>query len=145
VSYDSLWAAQNELDRQGMLAIEGLQNKYGWDILMTLPDTAKRVIFLVIQHSDSLHMVQYLPLLKRSVQHGDLPGDDYALLKDRVGLMQSGKQYFGSQVYWNLQQKKYAPLPIRGGVGAAEKRRVTLGLETLTSYLKRCNNAERTK
>jgi hypothetical protein len=139
-SYDALWATQKQIDRHNMLAIEDLHNKYGWDTLMTLPDTAKLVIFLVIQHSDSLHLVKYLPLLKRSVRQGDLPGQDYALLKDRVTLMVSGKQYFGSQLYWDGKQKKYLPLPITGGAAAAERRRVTLGLETLEAYLDRCNN-----
>ncbi|SEA43318.1 hypothetical protein SAMN05192529_11857 [Arachidicoccus rhizosphaerae] len=141
VAYDSLWALQKSLDRQHMLTIDQLQTTYGWDDLMRLPDTAKQVIFLVIQHSDSLHMIKYLPLINRSAQKGDLPKEDYALLQDRVSLMQGGKQYFGSQIYWDSKQNQYLPLPVLGGREAAEKRRRVLGIETLVHYLDRCNKA----
>ncbi|GAB3347953.1 hypothetical protein GCM10027566_02850 [Arachidicoccus ginsenosidivorans] len=141
-AYDSLWARQNAQDQCNMLAIEALNKRYGWQQLMELYDQAKSTIFLVIQHSDSLHQVKFLPLIYQSVKMRALPPNDYALLKDRVTLLQSKRQYYGTQCYFDQQQNKFVPFAIIGGKVAADKRMAALGMDSLAVYLEFVNRPD---
>jgi len=140
-SYDSLWGLQKAYDKSNMKTVDALNRRYGWHKLMQLGKGPRSIIFLIIQHSDSLHQIKYLPFVKASVQSGTLPGYDYALLKDRIGLMQQKKQYYGTQYYWDQMQKKYVPFDIIGGYKAAEKRRAALGMDSLAVYLELANRS----
>ncbi|HTA62105.1 MAG TPA: OmpA family protein [Bacteroidia bacterium] len=131
---NKIWAIKDSLNKKNLLMIE----KYLADSINVL---SNRVVgnvfsskcFLVIQHSDSITMKKYLPIIKALYKKGETDGENYALLYDRVSLPKTkGYQYYGTQI----NTDKNIPYPILDEKNV-DKRRKELGMEPLKDYLLR--------
>ena len=89
-------------------------------------------VFLVIQHSDSLTQVTYLPMMRTAVQQGAARAEDLALLEDRVLTEQGKPQIYGSQVRMDSAGKA-SFFPILDEINV-NRRRASVGLGPLEEY-----------
>jgi hypothetical protein len=112
--------------------VEHILGKYGWLGPDEVGGKASMAIFLVIQHSDSLTQVTYLPMMREAAQKGKARPEDLALLEDRVLCEQGKGQIYGSQVR-SGKDGKYTFFPIADEANV-NKRRAAVGLEPLESY-----------
>jgi hypothetical protein len=129
---DSLYKAMRKKDSINLIKVKGILDRYGWLGINEIGEKANLAIFLVIQHSDSLTQVTYLPLMRQAVQEKKARASDLALLEDRVLCMQGKPQLYGSQVRV-LKTGKYVLFPIQDEHNV-NKRRAEVGLEPLESY-----------
>ena len=111
---------------------------HGWPTAEMVGREAVGAAFLLVQHADASPDVQQrmLPLVEASWQAGDLSGQSYALLVDRVRVGQGEPQVYGTQTLpvhlWTDGEPTPAPLEDPEGVDA---RRAAMGMTPLAEYL----------
>ena len=129
---DSLYEVMSIKDSIDLEKVTDILDKYGWLGIAEIGEKANLAIFLVIQHSDSLTQVTYLPKMRQAVKEGKAKPDDLALLEDRVLCEQGKPQIYGSQVKV-LKTGKYVFFPIQDERNV-NKRRAAVGLSPLEEY-----------
>ena len=129
---DSLYKVMRKKDSIDLVKVKGILGQYGWLGINEIGEKANLAIFLVIQHSDSLTQVTYLPVMRQAVKDGKARASDLALLEDRVLCMQGKPQLYGSQVRV-LKTGKYVLFPIQDEPNV-NRRRAEVGLEPLEAY-----------
>jgi hypothetical protein len=115
--------------------VKNIIDTYGWLGPDEIGEQGALTIFLVIQHSDSLTQVTYLPALRQAVKKGKAQPQSLALLEDRSLINQGKEQIYGSQVRRNEQTGKNEFFPIRDEANV-NKRRASVGLQPLEEYAK---------
>jgi hypothetical protein len=90
------------------------------------------IIWLALQHAEKKYRKKYFPHIEKAVNNGDLPKEQYALMKDRI-LMDEGKpQIYGTQIKNGKLYKLASPETVN-------ERRKEMGMEPIEKYLKRYN------
>jgi hypothetical protein len=129
---DSLYKVMVKKDSINLVKVKAILEAYGWLGVNEIGEKANLAIFLVIQHSDSLTQVTYLPVMRQAVKDKRARASDLALLEDRVLCMQGKPQLYGSQVRV-LKNGAYALFPIQDEANV-NRRRAEMGLEPLEVY-----------
>jgi len=136
----TLWAEQNVLDKANQTRIDEIVKTHGWPGKKEFGPKAAVAAFSVIQHSTSEMMRRYLPILRKAMENGDADKSSFALLDDRVRMIEGRPQRFGSQVqgspnsnmyFWQIEDEENV-----------DKRRAEMGLEPLAEYAKRFKGLE---
>jgi hypothetical protein len=123
-------------DSTNLNKVTSLLDQYGWLGTDVIGTQGNLTIFLVIQHADIKTQEKYLPLMEKAVKEGKASATNLAFLQDRVALAKGEKQLFGSQVIRDPKTGTYTVAPIFDEINV-DKRRQTVGLESLETYLKR--------
>jgi hypothetical protein len=129
---DSLYAVMSIKDSVNLDKVTAILDKYGWLGINEIGEKANMALFLVVQHSDSLTQVTYLPMMRQAVKDKKAKAADLAMLEDRVLCEQGKPQLYGSQVR-ALKTGKFAFFPIQDERNV-NRRRAEVGLEPLESY-----------
>lgn len=130
----SLWKKIHIRDSANLVRVKKIIDMYGWIGPDEVGKKGAQTIFLVIQHSDSLTQVTYLPLMREAVKKGKARPQDLALLEDRILTKQGKEQIYGSQVRVNEKGKnEFFPIKDEADVN---KRRASVGLGPLEEYAK---------
>jgi hypothetical protein len=129
---DSLWEAMSRKDSVNLDLVTDILRRHGWQGPDEVGERASMAIFLVIQHSDSLTQVTYLPMMRAAVKEGKARGEDLALLEDRILTNQGKPQIYGSQVKMDPSGKA-SFFPILDEVNV-NKRRASVGLGPIEEY-----------
>lgn len=95
--------------------------------------------WLLVQHAtaDKAFMAKALDQAKPLMLNGDLPRSDYALLTDRVRLMEGKPQVYGSQLAG--KPGHYHPDHLEDPAHV-DQRRARMGMQSLASYIKTYND-----
>ncbi len=129
---DSLWKVIGEKDSVNLEIVTGILKRKGWQGPDEVGGRASMAVFLVIQHSDSLTQVTWLPAMRAAVQQGKARAEDLALLEDRVLTEQGKGQLYGSQVKQDSTGKAvFFPIQDEPNVN---RRRAAVGLGSLEDY-----------
>jgi hypothetical protein len=95
--------------------------------------------FLIIQHSDTALMVNWLPELKRLSQVGEADRSACAMMEDRLRMYRGQKQIYGTQAAVFRKDKVLAIWPVEDPMKVNERRR-EVGLPlTVEQNAKRLN------
>lgn len=132
IEVKKIWKIKDSLNKENLEIVKAFVND-SINVLSSkvVGDRFASKCFLVIQHSDSATMTNYLPIIEDLYKKGETKGENYALLYDRVSLLKpNGTQYYGTQVNEILKK----PFPIRDEKNV-NKRRGELGMIPLESYL----------
>lgn len=132
---DSLWKKISYQDSVNLIRIKNIIETYGWLGPDEVGQQGATTIFLVIQHSDSLTQVTYVPKMREAVKKGKAQPESLALLEDRILTNQGKEQIYGSQVRRNEQTGKNEFFPIQDERNV-NKRRASVGLQPLEDYAK---------
>jgi len=89
-------ALQGRLDSLNVIFIEGVFRKYGYPGITLVDTPANESAWYIIQHSQKIH--QYMPMMKKAADEGELPFYLYAMMLDRDLMYQGKEQVYGSQV-----------------------------------------------
>jgi hypothetical protein len=134
---DSLAAVISDKDESNLSQVKAVLDKDGWLGINEIGEKANLVLFLVIQHADSLTQVNYLPMMREAVAAGRAKPKHLALLEDRVLTNQGKPQIYGSQVHRNKKgQDEFFPIGDERNVNV---RRAAVGLEPLEEYARNFN------
>jgi hypothetical protein len=129
---DSLWEVMSLKDSADLVIVTDILRRRGWQGPDEVGGRASMALFLVIQHSDSLTQVTYLPMMRTAVQEGKARGEDLALLEDRILTEQGKPQIYGSQVRTDPSGKSsFFPILDEPNVN---KRRAWIGLGPIEEY-----------
>ncbi len=131
----SVMARMAAIDNADTARVRAIVRRYGWPGAALVGRDGSDAAFLLVQHADTATQKQMLPLVERAYKKGDLTGQDYALLLDRV-LVSGGKpQEYGTQARRFSEWKGHEPalMPIRDEAGVDE-RRAAVGLFPLSLY-----------
>lgn len=131
------------IDQENTRRLIEIVESYGWPTKSRVGAKAAGAAWLILQHSpDYAFQVRMLPEVERLMQAGEVRGQEYALLYDRVQ-MQAGKpQRYGSQfVTRDGVMHMYAvedPLHL-------DQRRASVGLGSIADYRKRLEEMYRVR
>ena len=87
--------------------------------------------FLLVQHADSSVQEQMLPTIQRSYVAGEVSGQDFALLSDRVATWFGRAQKYGTQA--DIKAGRVVFFAIEDSV-SVDARRAKMGLMPLREY-----------
>jgi len=111
--------------------------EHGWIDTERFGTKAANAAFLLVQHSGDLPlMTAALPQIEQEVKAGRLNGQNFALLFDRLQLMQGGQQRYGSQVMKDSKKGDWVVRRLEDPDRVDELRK-EMGLEPLEKYLAR--------
>ena len=128
----------SDLDSDNQSRLKAIVHEHGWPTAKLVGKDAVHATFLLLQHaSDTNFQKEMLPLIRRSFVNGDLDGQSYALLFDRIRVRENKPQLYGTQARPLAEWKDKTPalMPIEDEANI-EKRRADLGLPPLDLYLK---------
>lgn len=125
----------NHHDSINGIKVMQILDQYGWLGVDEVGQKGNSTLFLVIQHSDLLIQVKYLPMLRAAVKAGKAQPSSLALLEDRVALRQGRRQIYGSQIRIN-NEKNVTYLSPMIDPDHVDERRASVGLGPIADYIK---------
>ena len=129
---DKNWILQIRRDEQNLIAVTKIIDSLGWLSKEEIGDTANAALFLVIQHSNKATMEKYLPIVKKAVENKKANKQDLALLTDRIEMLNSRLQIYGSQFQTINNELVLYPILDSNNV---DQRRKEIGMKTLREYI----------
>ena len=89
-----------DIDLMNREKLQSIISEHGFPTKEMVGSEAMQAIFLVIQHADRdpEWQADQLPLIKNAVDAGDMEGQSYAYLYDRIQTKVSGAQLYGTQI-----------------------------------------------
>lgn len=95
--YKNPWGVVIKNDSVNLKKIVRIIDEYGYPGKSLVGEPTNRTVWYVIQHSDKIG--EYLPIIKKAGEAGELPMTSVAMMEDRY-LMEIGEeQIYGTQVY----------------------------------------------
>ncbi len=139
--YESLqvqnhWKTIHFHDSVNVDKVTRILDTYGWLGSDQVGSNGNDALFLVIQHSNKVTMEKYLPMIKDAVKSGKASPQEFAMLTDRIEMLNRRPQIYGTQIQFiDGENKLYKVLDEQN----INKRRSTVGLGPIEDYLKRFN------
>ena len=131
----ALLARMQEIDAANTKRMRAIVSQYGWPSPELVGLDGADAAFFLVQHADFAFQKEMLPLVEKAYRSGGLPGQNYALLLDRVLVAEGKPQVYGTQAKhlkeWNGQEPTLQPIADEKNV---DKRRAEVGLPTLSEY-----------
>lgn len=125
------------IDAANTERVRVIVREHGWPSSGLVGSDGAEAAFLIVQHSTLSFQQEMLPLVRDAYLSGNLAGQDYALLLDRVRVGEGKPQVYGTQAkpfeQWQGQQPLLYPIEDEASV---DERRAKLGLPPLADYLK---------
>ncbi|SHL46350.1 DUF6624 domain-containing protein [Flavobacterium saccharophilum] len=135
---DSIGKLIGKKDSINLIRVMKILDERGWVGKDVVGSQANQTLFYVIQHSDLKYQQKYLPMMRDAVKKGNAKAGSLALLEDRVALREGKKQIYGSQVSNHPTTKIPFVFPLEDPDNV-DKRRASVGLGTMSDYLKYWN------
>ena len=129
----SLLAEMVQIDTEHLARVTEIVDAHGWPGAALVGADASQAAFMIIQHGDHDTQERMLPLVEAAYHAGDLEGQSYALLYDRVLVGRGEPQVYGTQTGFSADGEiVLSPLAEPETVDA---RRAEIGLPPLEAYL----------
>lgn len=118
--------------------IKNIADRFGFPGYELVGKESSNNYWMLVQHSDFDVPFQkrMLELMKHKVDKKDASGQNYAYLIDRININEGKKQIYGTQVLMGESGTKLKPCIDTLNL---DKRRRSVGLESILNYLKRCD------
>ncbi len=131
---DALWAPVTAMDHRLTAKLLKMVPSKGWFLQSVYGRQGAGAAFLIIQHSELEHWRRFVPVLEPLVATGEVEGQSYGLMYDRLAINEGRPQRYGTQMScvdgrWvidreNLEDPEHA-----------EERRAAMGFPwTLAEY-----------
>ncbi|MEM6318425.1 MAG: DUF6624 domain-containing protein [Bacteroidota bacterium] len=124
------------VDEKNRNRLKEIFGKYSFPTRKLVGKDAMEGIFLMIQHSDGDKEWQksQLPYIEKAVKNGDMNGQSYAYLYDRIRINGGKKQLYGTQ-FANVDPiNKIVKLADTEDLDNLDKRRMEIGLMPIQIY-----------
>jgi hypothetical protein len=109
------------LDAANVEALLQILPKEGWFTISDVGPEASAAAFHIVQHSDLTLRKQVLPRLEPLAKSGEIRGEEYASMFDRVAIGEGRPQRYGTQ--YRCREGKLESYPIENAEEAEELRR----------------------
>ncbi|MDP3749492.1 MAG: hypothetical protein Q8Q88_20855 [Phenylobacterium sp.] len=121
---DAAGALIEAVDRENQVALSKLVPAEGWFLRSRYGEAAARSAFHIVQHADNEMQRRFLSILEPLVAMGEVDGQSYGMMFDRIAVGEGRSQRFGSQ--FRCDQGRWAPYPLENPEGV-EGRRAAMG------------------
>jgi len=118
--HEALGAAIKPIDQANVAALLTIMPEEGWFTISEIGWEASAAAFHIVQHSDLGLQKRVLPRIEPLVASGEIEGNDYAAMFDRVAISEGRPQRYGSQ--FRCVQGKLESYPIENIEQAEELR-----------------------
>jgi hypothetical protein len=133
---DSALKAMTAADAPLLGRLSEIVKDRGWPGRTLVGDDGAHAAWLILQHAPTDVQRSMLPLVRAAVAKHDARASDLALLEDRVLADEGKPQRYGSQLAYPPQGGVPTLKPV-DDPACVDIRRASVGLESLTLYLKR--------
>jgi len=123
----SLLKIQATYDSINQVKLLPILDKVGWPTISMVGTDGSETAFLIIQHANIELQKKYLPVIKKLAKIKEVTWNDYALMKDRILVMEDKKQIYGTQSRFNSTTGELELFPIKHAK-RVDKRRKKIGL-----------------
>ena len=113
-------AAIEAVDDENQAALLRMVPPERWFLRSRYGDRAASAAFHIVQHSDADLWRRFLPVLEPLVATGEVPGQSYGLMFDRLAINEGRPQRYGSQ--FRCDDGRWRPYPIEPGDVEARRR-----------------------
>ncbi|OZC04549.1 hypothetical protein BSZ36_02465 [Rubricoccus marinus] len=129
----ALLAEMVATDAAHLARVVEIVDVHGWPGAALVGMDGSNAAFMILQHGDTATQERLLPLVEAAYRSGDLHGQSYALLLDRVLVGKGEPQVYGTQAGFGAEGEiLVSPLADPETVDA---RRAEVGLPPLAEYL----------
>lgn len=125
-------------DALNLKEVSHLLDSCGWLGADKIGDDGHMDLFLAIQHADTSAMVKYLPILRKAVSDKLAESSSLALMEDRVNVSRNLPQRYGSQIYYDQNEKRYQLYPLEDSLNV-DQLRAEVQLQPLATYVAKWN------
>lgn len=119
--HEALGAAINPIDDANVAALLKIMPEEGWFTISEVGQEASAAAFHIVQHSDLALQKRVLPRIEPLVASGEIEGNDYAAMFDRIAISEDRPQRYGTQ--FRCVQGRLESYPIENIEQAEELRR----------------------
>ena len=131
----AILARMEAIDASNTARLRVVIRRYGWPGPELVGRDGTEAAFYIVQHADLAFQKETLPLVEKAYKKGELSGQSYALLLDRVLVGEGKPQVYGTQAKrieeWKGREPVLEPIEDEGNV---DKRRAEVGLSPLSEY-----------
>ncbi len=124
------------VDKRNRTRLKEIIKTHGYPTRKMVGKEAMNGIFLIIQHADGDKDWQksQLPFIEKAVKRGDMDGQNYAYLFDRIRRNSGQKQLYGTQFSKIDPQTKTIELAETEDMANLDKRRKEVGMMPIAMY-----------
>ncbi|WGM30951.1 DUF6624 domain-containing protein [Brevundimonas sp. NIBR11] len=95
---DALWAPVTAMDHRLTAKLLKMIPPKGWFLQSVYGRQGAGAAFLIIQHSELEHWRRFVPVLEPLVATGEVEGQSYGLMYDRLAINEGRPQRYGTQM-----------------------------------------------
>ncbi|MBO9561032.1 MAG: hypothetical protein J7515_20905 [Caulobacter sp.] len=93
-----MWSSIEEADMENQKALLAMVPPEGWFLKSRYGDKAASAAFHIVQHSDLELWRRFVPVLEPLVATGEVDGQSYGLMYDRLAINEHRPQRYGTQM-----------------------------------------------
>jgi hypothetical protein len=97
-AFSAMWAPLMATDKKLLTELLAMVPAEGWFLKSVYGERASSAAFLIIQHSDIENWRRFVPILEPLVARGEVDGQSYGLMYDRLADNEGRPQRYGTQV-----------------------------------------------
>lgn len=128
----AMWAPIEEADAENEKALLAMVPPEGWFLKSRYGDRAAKAAFNIVQHSNLELWRRFVPVLEPLVARGEVDGQSYGLMYDRLALNEGRPQRYGSQMV--CKDGKYVVDTLEAPEAVDERRKAMGFLTPLAEY-----------
>lgn len=128
----AMWSSIEEADAENERALLAMVPPEGWFLKSRYGERAAKAAFHIVQHSDTPLWKRFVPVLEPLVAKGEVDGQSYGLMYDRLALAEGRPQRYGSQM--TCKAGKWVVDTLEAPETVDERRKAMGYLVTLAEY-----------
>ncbi|ATC24834.1 DUF6624 domain-containing protein [Caulobacter vibrioides] len=129
----AIWAPIEEADAENERALLAMVPPEGWFLKSRYGDRAAKAAFNIVQHSNLDLWRRFVPVLEPLVAKGEVDGQSYGLMYDRLALNEGRPQRYGSQMV--CKDGRYVVDTLEAPEAVDERRKAMGFLTPLAEYV----------
>ena len=129
----AMWAPVEAMDAENEKALLAMVPPEGWFLKSRYGDKAAKAAFMIVQHSNLELWRRFVPVLEPLVAKGEVDGQNYGLMYDRLALNEGRPQRYGSQVA--CKAGKWAPDKLEDPDRVDERRKAMGFTQSMADYV----------
>lgn len=131
----AMWAPIEKADAENLAALLEMVPPEGWFLKSRYGEKAAGAAFHIIQHSDLDQWKRFVPVLEPLVATGEVDGQSFGLMYDRLAVNEGRKQRYGSQMTCDKATGQWVPEPLEDPARVDEWRKAMGFPSTLEQYV----------
>lgn len=133
VARKAMWAPIEQADAENLKALLKMVPPEGWFLKSRYGEKPAYAAFHIIQHSDVAQWKRFVPVLEPLVVTGEVDGQSFGLMYDRLALNEGRPQRYGSQM--TCEAGKWVPERLEDPARVEEWRKAMGFPQTFAEYL----------